>query len=95
MDIINNILNNYGGRQIQHIFKSYLILSLIIKQLLFFLFFSPSNPPVIDHPENGIEIFSFKTNDSENEIDDFSRLLLLFNLLNPEEEEISIIQNLF
>lgn len=80
----------------QLIFKNYLILSIIIKQLLFSLFFSPSDPAVIEQPGNGIEIFSgFTINSSKNKIHESSRLPLLFDLFDQDAEEITTLQEFF
>lgn len=44
MDAINMIFENYGGERITRIFKSYWLILLIIKQVMFSLFFIQPSP---------------------------------------------------
>lgn len=50
MDIFNLIFENYGGRKIEDFFKSMMILSLLLKQLVFSIFLTPIQQPNLSAP---------------------------------------------
>lgn len=91
MDFFNMIYENYSGRKIEDVFKSYLILSLLVKQLLFSIFFAHGEQPILDKQrENNPYQFNEVTEQiPEEEPDRFQILLLVVNLLIIDTEKKS------
>ena len=53
MEIVNMMFEKYGGSQMGRIFRNYLVLALLIKELMFSLFLMPTYQPEKDlTPEN-------------------------------------------
>lgn len=96
MDLVNLIYKNYGGRKMEGIFKSYLILTLLIKQLLLSFFMSPGQSIGDNHRERELPSFNEITHQTYgDEVDKFQLLLQVFTLLKTESEIISEEQELY
>ncbi len=88
MDNLNTIFENYGGLQMERIFKSYLILALIIKQFLVSIFMTPADPSAEVDRENDNQIYNEFTKDCQDQpVDEFHIMQQVLNLLKPESEK--------
>lgn len=92
MEIVHVIFEKYGGRQVARIFRTYLILSLVLKELMFSLFSIPEEGSAIDPgATNGTCIFG-KEHTAETDFNSPDILLHISGLSRDAAEKISAAQ---
>lgn len=92
MEVVNIIFEKYGGGQVARIFKTYLILALVLKELMISLFVIPEDRSVIDPaPGNNTSIFEVE-NTAEADISTPGILQLMPLLIRNAAESISVSQ---
>ncbi|MFV8838002.1 hypothetical protein [Salinimicrobium soli] len=89
MDTMNMIFENYGGKRITQIFKTYWMALLILKQVMFSLF--PASPTMEPSPVNSIEKIqedaAIKT--QENNLTEFDFIKLIITLTQLKSDELT------
>lgn len=94
MEIVNIMFEKYGGGQMSRIFRNYLMLALLLKELMFSLFLIPEDRSAIDPaPYNNTSIFGAE-NTAEADIST-TRILQLLPLLIRNAAESTSASHVF
>lgn len=90
MEIVNIMFEKYGGSQVAGIFRNYLVLAVLIKELMFSLFVMPQALPATDPlPENSTHIpDTLETTRSDGEDLSIGRFLQLMLTVNRSGERL-------
>ena len=89
MELVKIIFENFGGREMERIFRTCFFLSLVLKEFVLSIFSVPADPKSIDSvpvKNEQISEYFFAPDSSEGSLDDFQLFQFIWTLSQLETQ---------